>query len=121
MTRALLAALCLLPALARADGDRELSWRRLAVEARLDDRGTLHVVERQVMVFTGDWNGGERRFRVEPGQALRFESLARLDGASRAVQLVEGDLDEVDRYRFTDDTTLRWRTRRPVPRTVRRS
>ena len=42
---------------------RELHWSAMDVRARLDDSGTLHVVERQAMVFTGDWNGGERIFR----------------------------------------------------------
>jgi hypothetical protein len=31
------------------------------------------------MVFTGDWNGGERVFRIAPGQHLTFERLAQLD------------------------------------------
>jgi hypothetical protein len=41
---------------------RELYWKSLEVWATLDRVGVLHVVERQHMVFTGDWNGGERQF-----------------------------------------------------------
>jgi hypothetical protein len=39
------------------------------VRAILDADGRLHVTESQAMVFTGDWNGGERIFRVSPGQS----------------------------------------------------
>ena len=45
---------------------RELYWKKLEVGATLDSQAVLHVVERQHMVFTGDWNGGERRFSVSP-------------------------------------------------------
>jgi len=107
---ALAAALLVSASAARAE--KELHWRELDVEATLDAKGALHVRERQVMVFTGDWNGGERRFRLEEGQELRFESLTRLDGPSSARPLVEGDLGAVDHYRFTDAQTLRWRARK---------
>src|ERR1019366_9664228 len=49
---------------------KSLHWRALDVKARLDADGSLHVVERHAMVFTGDWNGGERSFRLFPGQRL---------------------------------------------------
>jgi uncharacterized membrane protein YgcG len=100
-------------ALPTAARDRELRWRRIDVTARLDARGDLHVRETQVMVMSGDWNGGERRFRLEPGQKLRFEGLTWQDGPGTARPLVRGDLDEVGRFAFTDETTLRWRSRRP--------
>jgi uncharacterized membrane protein YgcG len=99
---------------AAALAQRALHWRALDVTARLDASGALHVVERHAMVFTGDWNGGERVFRVLPGQRLTFESLTRSDRATGAgMALVSGDLDSVDHYAFTDARTLRWRSRLP--------
>lgn len=98
---------------------QSLHWRALDVKARLDADGKLHVVERHAMVFTGDWNGGERSFRLFPGQTFSFEGIRRIDPATGAVteqlgrDLKSGSLDEVDRYAFTDATTLRWRSRLP--------
>ena len=51
-----------------AVAQRELHWDRLDVEARLDAAGSLHVTETHAMVFTGDWNGGERKFNIRPQQ-----------------------------------------------------
>ncbi|HTO77633.1 MAG TPA: hypothetical protein VMQ61_16285, partial [Thermoanaerobaculia bacterium] len=90
---------------------RELSWPSIDVRARLDADGALHVVERQTMRFTGDWNGGERVFRVEPGQNLRFESITRIAADGSTHPLVRGDLSEVDQYAWKDAHTLRWRSR----------
>ncbi|HEU5162116.1 MAG TPA: DUF2207 domain-containing protein [Thermoanaerobaculia bacterium] len=105
-----LALLVALPLLA----DRSLSWSSVDVEAKLDADGRLHVRERQAYVFDGDWNGGERTFRLEPGQALDFRSITRVDPATGAeVPLTRGGLDEVDHYDFTDERTLRWRSRLP--------
>jgi len=112
MTPRLALAAALLVSASAARAEKELHWRELDVEATLDARGALHVRERQVMVFTGDWNGGERRFRLEEGQELRFESLTRVDGPSAAEVLVEGSLDQVGHYRLTDPRTLRWRARK---------
>src|SRR5687767_8898180 len=56
----------------RADA-RELHWRELSVRARLDAEGQLHVSERQQMVFTGEWNGGERAFKVAKGQHFELQ------------------------------------------------
>ncbi|HEV2063154.1 MAG TPA: hypothetical protein VGS00_01230 [Thermoanaerobaculia bacterium] len=95
-----------------ARADKTLHWRALDVKARLDASGVIHIVERHAMVFTGDWNGGERKFRIFPGQRLSFEGIRRLDPATGAARdLKSGNLDEVDRYTFTDATTLRWRSR----------
>lgn len=72
------------------------------------------MAERQAMVFTGDWNGGERGFRLGGGQEIEFERLTRIDPASGArVELVEGDLDRVDHYDWVDGDKLRWRSRLP--------
>lgn len=93
---------------------RELYWESLAVEARLDADGLLHVVERQTMVFSGDWNGGERTFRLGTGQRVELEGLRRVDPATgRETSLSEGDLDRVDHYDWTGPATLRWRSRLP--------
>ena len=103
----------LLPNLA-AGQERSLYWRDLTVNARLDADGKLHVEERQAMVFTGDWNGGERIFRLVLGQKFELESLSRVDPATgEEHELTRGDLSEVDQYKWHDSNTLRWRSRRP--------
>ncbi|HLN57383.1 MAG TPA: hypothetical protein VK416_02425, partial [Thermoanaerobaculia bacterium] len=91
--------------------EKSLFWRRMDVAARLDAQGVLHVAERQAIVFTGDWNGGERKFRIQPGQRLRFTGISRQDEAGQMQPLAQGNLSDVDHYAFTDPTTLRWRSR----------
>ncbi len=104
----------LLPGLAFAQV-KSLHWAEMAVHARLDAGGVLHVEERQAMVFTGDWNGGERKFSVRPGQHLQLLRLSRVDAASgEARTLVEGNLDQVDHYAWMEGKTLRWRSRLPA-------
>jgi uncharacterized membrane protein YgcG len=110
---AVLLALLLFPGLASAQ-EKSLHWAELAVRARLDAEGVLHVEERQVMVFTGDWNGGERRFDLRLGERLQLLRLSRIDPATgEAHPLFEGDLADVDEFSWVDDTTLRWRSRSP--------
>ncbi len=92
---------------------RELSWSAIDVRARLDAEGTLHVVETQAMVFTGDWNGGERRFRVAPGQVLTLESITRIAPDGSRHPLTQGGLSAVDEWSFTEENVLRWRSRLP--------
>jgi uncharacterized membrane protein YgcG len=95
---------------------RQLSWDALEVDARLDADGVLHVTEIQAMVFTGDWNGGERVFNIRPRQRLTFDRLDRL-AATGPVTLVEDRrLDHVDDYALIDGVTLRWRSRLPSDR-----
>jgi hypothetical protein len=65
---------------------RELHWAALAVEAHLNGDGVLDVIERHNMVFTGDWNGGERVFNVRPCQKLEFLSLERTDAQIGSLQ-----------------------------------
>ncbi len=60
-----------------AFAQRELHWALLSVTARLDADGFLHVAETHTMVFTGDWNGGERIFNIRPGQKLSFDGISR--------------------------------------------
>jgi uncharacterized membrane protein YgcG len=65
------------------------------------------------MVFTGDWNGGERRFRVAADQRLELESIARIDDSGKAVPLSPGALSKTDQYAWAAGHTLRWRSRMP--------
>ena len=94
-------------------GARELYWSAISVEARLDADGRLHVAERQKMVFTGDWNGGERTFNLRMRQALEFEGLYRVDESGQEHPLFKGDLSTVGSFDWVDSKTLRWRSRLP--------
>lgn len=94
--------------------EKSLHWAVLAVNARLDAEGVLHVEERHAMVFTGDWNGGERRFNLRLGQNLTLQGVSRIDPASGSpISLAEGDLAQVDHYAWAGRSTLRWRGRLP--------
>ncbi|MGQ0647043.1 MAG: DUF2207 domain-containing protein [Gemmatimonadaceae bacterium] len=93
--------------------ERTLHWRAVHMDAKLDSTGRLHVRERQTMVFSGPWNGGERRFDVRLGQDFRFERIRRVDSTSGAErELTEGDLSQVDQFGWAENRTLRWRSRR---------
>ncbi len=93
---------------------RELSWPALEVEARLESDGTLAISELQRMRFTGDWNGGERRFRLPLGQRLTLDRIVRLAGPiGPERELVRGDLAAVDHWDWTSSNTVRWRSRLP--------
>lgn len=115
LTRWALASAAMLTAAAPAAAQgRELYWESLDVTARLDAEGRLHVAERQTYVFTGDWNGGERRFEVGVGQSLDLAGVTRIDPATgEARPLARGDLDQVDQYDWAENRTLRWRSRLP--------
>jgi uncharacterized membrane protein YgcG len=93
---------------------RSLHWQSLEVEASLEADGRLRVIERQTMVFSGDWNGGERQFRIGPGQRLELHAVRRLDPQTGGwVELRPGNLRSVDDYDWFDRRTLRWRSRLP--------
>ncbi len=110
--RVLLALLVLSVCVPASAQQRQLHWDELSVTARLDAEGRLHVEERQSMVFTGDWNGGERTFDIRPRQALQFERMSRIDSTTGVeTPLTEGSLDEVDHYSFPERKILRWRAR----------
>lgn len=94
-------------------GARSLHWRALTVAAQLDADGRLRVRERQTMVFSGDWNGGERSFNIRPGQKLELHTITRIGPDGTARQLRAGDLNGVDEFDWADRTTLRWRSRLP--------
>ena len=113
--RALGGAICCLLAFgaARAAAGRELHWREIAVEARLAADGSLHVTELQQMVFTGDWNGGERIFRTFLGQSIEMDRIVRIDASGASRELQRGDLDDVDRWNWKGSNTVRWRSRAP--------
>ena len=74
---AILLAFCL-PAAASAQ--REVHWDAVDVTAHLNANGM--VAEDQTIVFTGDWNGGERTFDIRPRQRLTFEGMRRWTGAT---------------------------------------
>ncbi len=103
-------AIALVLASASVQG-REIHWRQLAVRAQLANDGALRISERHAMVFTGDWNGGERIFRIEPHQTLRLHGVTRVAADGKEYRLREGDLDQVDNFQLTDGATLRWRSR----------
>ena len=94
---------------------RSLHWSDVRVDARLTEVGTLRIVETQTLVFTGDWNGGERRFEIRGRQRLTFEGMRRIDSSGQAHVMREGGENlAVDEYRFVERNTLRWRSRRPT-------
>lgn len=95
-----------------AFAQRDLHWGRIDVSAHLGPVGDLHVVETQTMVFSGAWNGGERRFRIRPGQKLSFEGIYRGTGTGWRRLTEDTRIDDVDEYAWSDSRTLRWRSRR---------
>jgi len=98
---------------ADAAAARVLRWKSLDVKAKLDATGSLSVVETHDMVFDGDWNGGERTFRVFPGQSLALESVTRIDKDGTRHPLSQGDLSAVDAWNWSGPYVLRWRSRLP--------
>ena len=97
---------------ATAAQERQLYWDTLDVKARLESDGRLQVEERQRMVFTGDWNGGERTFNLRPRQQLTFGGMSRTDAQSGVeIPMSQGSLDEVDRWDFAEPHRIRWRAR----------
>jgi uncharacterized membrane protein YgcG len=112
-TAPLVALLLCLPAPLAAQ-QRSLHWSDFTADATLEADGTLHVEERQTIVFDGAWNGGERRFNIRPRQRFDFIGMRRVDPATGDIRAMEeGDLSLVHHYDFTDRGTLRWRSRMP--------
>src|SRR5215471_20192605 len=99
---------------ARAAG-RELHWDALDVQARLSADGVLDVIERHAMVFTGDWNGGERVFNIRPRQKLELISLERIEESTGRAEPLRQTVrpNAVDEYSWAGRQTLRWRSRLP--------
>jgi hypothetical protein len=107
----LLASALAIAALAQA---RSVHWDSLDVVARLDADGRLEITERHAMVFDGPLNGGERVFRLGPGQELDLLSVRRFDGgAARPLAAGSPSSLALDEYALFDGRTLRWRSRRP--------
>lgn len=112
MLKRMLLLVALAASAAQLRADKSLYWKSVDVQANLDRDGRLHVVERQAIVFNGDWNGGYRRFNTRLGQDLDFESISRVDAGGAETPLVKGNLDNVDHWDWVDGQ-LRWRSRRP--------
>lgn len=108
--RLLFVCIFLFPQFAEA---RSLFWQDIKVRASLDVDGRLHVREQQTMVFSGNWNGGERSFHIRPGQKMKFESISRIDANGQDIPLVRGNLSLVDHWDHNGKTTIRWRSRLP--------
>ena len=95
-------------------GARSLYWQDMNVSATLDRDGRLHVLEQQTMVFSGGWNGGERRFNLRSGQRLTLHNIYRINpGTGARISLVRGDLSRVDHWVRYNDNKVRWRARLP--------
>lgn len=92
---------------------KSLHWSDMTVDASLDRDGVLHVRERLTYVFDGDYNGGERSFRVAGRQRLSVQRITRLDDSGVEYPLVQGDLDQVDHWDMNDSNVARWRSRLP--------
>ena len=110
------ALLCLTACLAlplSAFAQRELHWDRLEVTAHLNANGHLTVVEAQTIVFTGDWNGGERTFNIRPRQVVYLDGMSRGGPDGWVPMTRDSSLDDVDDYAWADDDTVRWRSRLP--------
>ena len=110
--RLTLAAALALAIPATALAQRQMHWDRLDVSAHLDANGALTVTETQTVVFTGDWNGGERRFDVRGRQRLRFLGMSRLEDSRRIGLAPDDRIDNVDEYALPEANLLRWRSRR---------
>lgn len=94
-----------------ATAQRRVVWDRLDVEAHIDATGALTVTEAHSMVFTGDWNGGERTFNIRGRQRLELRGLWRVNGNERIALTEDAALGDVDDYAWADRQRLRWRSR----------
>jgi len=116
MTLRRLRALCLVVLSLSVPGaalaQRELNWDSIEVTAHLDATGNLRVTETQTMRFSGDWNGGERKFNIRPRQKLAFTGIYRNTGGGWSAMTEDAKLDDIDDYSWADRQTLRWRSRR---------
>ena len=110
-TRIVVCVLSLLALPTAAQAQRDLYWDRIDVDATLAADGTLRVTEMQTIVFTGDWNGGERRFNIRPRQRFALIEIARANGAGWQPLIEDVDIDDKDDYGWVDNETLRWRSR----------
>jgi hypothetical protein len=118
MNRLALRILCLavvsLAVSSTAHAQRALRWDSIDVAAHLGNAGELRVTETQTMVFTGPWNGGERKFTLHPRQKLTLLGLYRDDGGTWRRLTEDSRLDDVDDFAWPKTSTLRWRSRRTL-------
>jgi uncharacterized membrane protein YgcG len=92
---------------------RSLYWQNLLVDATLMSNGELLVREEQTIVFTGDWNGGERIFAIRPGQTFVLTGIWRKAADDNLLPLTKGNLQHIDHWDWGSNDTLRWRSRLP--------
>jgi uncharacterized membrane protein YgcG len=109
--RVLFALLFVFVSAAAPAQEKTLHWEGLRVKATLDADGKLHVEELQQMVFSGEWNGGERRFDIRPGQEFSFEGMSRVDESGTLVPMEQGSLDDVHAWDRAGTNVIRWRSR----------
>jgi hypothetical protein len=110
--RAIGGVLLLLGISGTAQAQRTVRWDAVDVTAHLDATGQLRVTEAQTIVFDGAWNGGERRFSVNPGQQLWLTGLSGPRRGGSGPMAEDARLDDVGDYSMRG-TTLRWRSRLP--------
>ena len=92
--------------------------QRLEVDARLDAAGHLEVAETQTIVFTGDWNGGERKINLRPHQQLSAVRMSRAYGGELRELTEDHRLLKVDDFQpdRPTDGSMAQPTARPIRR-----
>ncbi len=105
----------LLLAVAMSDAaaqERMLAWKSLDVTAKIDGNGMMTVSERHRMLFDGAWNGGERKFRVAPGQILQFKGITWIHpDTGLGIPLIASSGSVPLHHYALNGNTLRWRAR----------
>jgi hypothetical protein len=100
--------------LAAAAFARDLSWRALDVKARLDEEGSLHVVERHTMVFSGDWKRRRSATSVSsPARACASKMLAPDRSRRHGPRAPARRAARPRPVHVEGQEALRWRSRRP--------
>ncbi|HET7706516.1 MAG TPA: hypothetical protein VFM36_10545 [Thermoanaerobaculia bacterium] len=110
--RRLLTILLLAVAMRTGAEERSLVWKSLDVTAKIDSNGIMKVSERHRMLFNGAWNGGERKFRVAPGQIFQFERITWIYPDTGAGIPLIAAVGSVPLHHYVlSGNTLRWRAR----------
>jgi hypothetical protein len=89
---------------------KSIRWPFITVQAQIDADGTLHAVEKQTIVFDGNWSGGRRQFTVAPNQRFSVDGVTKYDDGA-LTQLTRGNLNVIDHYDLLPGNELRWRIR----------
>ncbi|HVG25922.1 MAG TPA: hypothetical protein VND45_17325 [Thermoanaerobaculia bacterium] len=108
MLRFALLLLAAAPAFAQAP-----HWRAVDIDAHLQRDGSLHVRERQQIVFNGEPYAA-RSFLVRKHLWLELKGIRRIDEQGREVALEETSVDAADHYQRLRGEVYRWRA--PVDR-----